>query len=44
VDPVARLACVVLTDLDFGNWAIEAWPALTDAVLAEHGRQPAAWS
>jgi CubicO group peptidase (beta-lactamase class C family) len=36
VDPAAGLACVVLTDRDFGDWAIEAWPALADAVLAEH--------
>ncbi|MDV6013288.1 serine hydrolase domain-containing protein [Haloechinothrix sp. LS1_15] len=35
VDPEARAACVVLTDRDFGPWAIEAWPTLTDAVLAE---------
>jgi CubicO group peptidase (beta-lactamase class C family) len=37
VDPDARLACVVLTDRDFGPWAIEAWPAFTDAVLTEYG-------
>ncbi|GAA2334852.1 serine hydrolase domain-containing protein [Streptomyces cuspidosporus] len=35
VDPDARAACVALTDRAFGPWAIEAWPALTDAVLAE---------
>jgi CubicO group peptidase (beta-lactamase class C family) len=35
VDPDARLACVALTDRAFGPWAIEAWPAFTDAVLAE---------
>jgi CubicO group peptidase (beta-lactamase class C family) len=34
VDPDARAACVVLTDRDFGPWAIEAWPAYTDGVLA----------
>ena len=33
VDPEADLACVALTDLDFGPWAAEAWPALSDAVL-----------
>ncbi len=38
VDPVVGLACVVLTDLDFGPWAVELWPAFTDAVLAEHAR------
>jgi CubicO group peptidase (beta-lactamase class C family) len=35
VDPAAGAACVCLTDRDFGPWAIELWPALTDAVLAE---------
>jgi CubicO group peptidase (beta-lactamase class C family) len=34
VDPDARAACVVLTDRDFGRWAIEAWPSYTDGVLA----------
>jgi CubicO group peptidase (beta-lactamase class C family) len=33
VDPDAQAACVVLTDRDFGPWAIEAWPPFTDAVL-----------
>jgi CubicO group peptidase (beta-lactamase class C family) len=37
VDPAARLACVALTDLDFGPWAVEAWPALSDAVLEAWG-------
>jgi CubicO group peptidase (beta-lactamase class C family) len=37
VDPEARLALAVLTDLDFGEWAREVWPRLGDAVLAEHG-------
>ncbi|MET7637994.1 serine hydrolase domain-containing protein [Streptomyces sp. NPDC005438] len=35
VDPEARHAMVLLTDRDFGPWAIEAWPRLTDAVLDE---------
>ncbi|MFE1173658.1 serine hydrolase domain-containing protein [Streptomyces sp. NPDC058773] len=35
VDPDARAACVALADRAFGPWAIEAWPPLTDAVLAE---------
>jgi CubicO group peptidase (beta-lactamase class C family) len=35
VDPEAGLACGVLTDRPFGDWAREAWPALSDAVLAE---------
>jgi len=33
VDPEADVALAVLTDLDFGRWALEAWPALSDAVL-----------
>jgi CubicO group peptidase (beta-lactamase class C family) len=34
VDPDAGAACVVLTDRDFGPWAVEAWPPFTDGVLA----------
>ena len=34
VDPDAGVACVLLTDRDFGPWAIEAWPPFTDRVLA----------
>lgn len=34
VDPDAELALAVLTDREFGPWAIEAWPALSDHVLA----------
>jgi CubicO group peptidase (beta-lactamase class C family) len=37
VDPDARLALCVLTDREFGGWAREAWPVLSDAVLAEAG-------
>ena len=35
VDPEAGVALAVLTDLEFGDWAKEAWPRLSDAVLAE---------
>ena len=35
VDPVAGIALGALTDLAFGDWAIDAWPRLADAVLAE---------
>ena len=35
VDPDAGIACGVLTDREFGEWAIDAWPAFSDAVLAE---------
>jgi CubicO group peptidase (beta-lactamase class C family) len=37
VDPDAGVACGVLTDRRFGDWAIEAWPPFSDAVLAELG-------
>ena len=37
VDPEAGAACVVLTDRAFGDWAKEAWPVFTDAVLGELG-------
>jgi CubicO group peptidase (beta-lactamase class C family) len=35
VDPAARIACAALADESFGDWAIEAWPPLADAVLEE---------
>ena len=35
VDPDAGLACAVLTARAFGDWAKEAWPAFSDAVLDE---------
>ena len=35
VDPEAELALACLTDLDFDDWAAEAWPRLADAVLTE---------
>ncbi|GAA2743717.1 serine hydrolase domain-containing protein [Kitasatospora cinereorecta] len=35
VDPVAGIACIALTDRDFGPWAAEVWPQLSDAVLNE---------
>jgi CubicO group peptidase (beta-lactamase class C family) len=34
VDPVAGIACCVLTDREFGDWAKDAWPRFGDAVLA----------
>jgi CubicO group peptidase (beta-lactamase class C family) len=40
VDPAVEAACVVLTDRDFGEWAKEAWPPFTDAVLGELGSRP----
>jgi CubicO group peptidase (beta-lactamase class C family) len=35
VDPDADAACASLSDLEFGDWAKQAWPRLSDAVLAE---------
>jgi len=35
VDPDAGHALGVLTDREFDSWALEAWPRLSDAVLAE---------
>lgn len=37
VDPHARVVCAVLTDREFDEWAKEAWPRLSDAVLDELG-------
>jgi CubicO group peptidase (beta-lactamase class C family) len=33
VDPEARVACACLSDGRFGDWAKDAWPRLSDAVL-----------
>lgn len=35
-DPEAELALVVLTDRDFGEWALPVWPALSEAVISEY--------
>jgi len=34
VDPALAAGLVVLTDRPFGPWALEAWPVLSDAVVA----------
>jgi CubicO group peptidase (beta-lactamase class C family) len=34
VDPGRQLALATLTDLDFGDWAKEAWPRFSDSVVA----------
>lgn len=34
VDPAVSASLVVLTDRAFDDWALEAWPPLSDAVLA----------
>lgn len=36
VDPDAGLATVALVDREFGPWALEAWPAFSDAVLERY--------
>jgi len=35
VDPEPGVALGCLTDLEFGHWAADAWPKLSDAVFAE---------
>ena len=35
VDPERDLALATLTDLEFGDWAKEAWPPFSDSVVAE---------
>ena len=34
IDPVASVGLVALSDRDFDKWAAEAWPKLSDTVLA----------
>ena len=40
VDPAAEIGLVALADRDFGPWAAEAWPALSDSVLDRYAPQP----
>jgi CubicO group peptidase (beta-lactamase class C family) len=35
IDPDADVALGCLTGREFGPWALEAWPRLSDAVLSE---------
>ena len=37
VDPAAGMACACVTDRDFGPWAAEAWPVLSDEVVTTFG-------
>ena len=39
VDPDAGVACAVLTDREFGDWARDRWPDLSATVLSEDGGQ-----
>ena len=34
IDPAVEVALIVLTDREFGPWALDAWPRLSGAVLA----------
>jgi CubicO group peptidase (beta-lactamase class C family) len=36
VDPEAGIACASLADRDFGDWAKQAWPRLSDDLLASY--------
>ena len=36
VDPAAAIACATLADRDFGPWAAQAWPRLSDDVLTTY--------
>jgi CubicO group peptidase (beta-lactamase class C family) len=36
IDPEVNLGVVALADRDFGPWAAQAWPALSDAVLSAY--------
>ena len=38
IDPGPGIACACLTDREFGPWALDAWPVLSDAVLDEAAR------
>jgi len=40
-DPEHDLGLVALTDRPFDTWALDAWPALSDAVVVEHARASA---
>ncbi|HEX6788394.1 MAG TPA: serine hydrolase domain-containing protein, partial [Gaiellaceae bacterium] len=35
VDPERGVACALLTDKEFGPWAVEAWPQFSDAVVSD---------
>ena len=37
VDPTIGHACVMLSDREFGEWALAHWPPLSDAVVTELG-------
>jgi CubicO group peptidase (beta-lactamase class C family) len=38
VDPVADVACVMLSETEFDTWGLDHWPPFSDAVLTDLGR------
>lgn len=36
VDPAASVRCVALSDREFGDWSVQAWPPFSDAVRAAY--------
>jgi len=40
IDPVTELGLVVLTDREFGPWALEAWPVFSDSVISATAGRP----
>jgi hypothetical protein len=36
MDPEAGITCAALADRDFGDWAKQAWPRLSDDLLASY--------
>ena len=36
IDPEVSLGVVALGDADFDRWAVDLWPRLSDAILADH--------
>jgi CubicO group peptidase (beta-lactamase class C family) len=41
IDPESRLVAAALSDESFGEWAVSAWPTLSDAILSERSRAAA---
>ncbi len=37
IDPTVDLACLVLTDRTFGDWAVDVWPGFSDRVRRSFG-------
>jgi CubicO group peptidase (beta-lactamase class C family) len=40
VDPAISIGCVALTSRAFGDWAVQAWPRFSDAVVASYHPGP----